>query len=652
MDYLDKFLQKNCQKEKLTSEANLNSSFDINKILNGDNKTLINFAKLLLCISSLCSIKDKHLTKVSFLEAETQNEYFSSVELFFSVDNNNEKQNNNFFDINNFDNLNLSESLMNDLKDLKMTEEEKKPEKKEETTVLTLGSSTFDVNNKISYEDNPFEKTDMESKYFGKISETNNTNDNNNKDTSGQLDINAIKQQLINNTKNLQPIEVEKKIYVNTAQETTEPEINPVENKEKKNNFSNIDKYIQNPYTKSDKQTVIVEKKTYCDFVKIGQEGKPDITTNNNTKNTTTNTNKLTTLNSILNPNNDHLKPNIVNNIIITDKNMSPVNEISLFLSGGDFLHKKIDILEETLMKNSEMYNYVIDKYEKELKTLKEEIENMKIKHKDELDNLSKEKKDYENKINNLSNLKTDNLTELDKIKNELNNEKIKYNELLIIKNNIEKEKNDNSNLNNIQINQKDKEILELKKNLDELSKQLNKKDIENLQLKRTIDELKEQKEKELSDFQKQIKDVTYLKDQEISMLNDKIKSEQNNQQLDRTQLEQNFENYKINSNKINNDLMNQNNLLKRQVDEIPFLKQEIEKYKTLYDNIDNESAKLHKDVMDYQDRLEVGGKINQELNQKIEVLERKLNSDPYFAKEIMSKTLYNFAVRIMAEGN
>ena len=652
MDYLDKFLQKNCQKEKLTSEANLNSSFDINKIINGDNITLINFAKLLLCISSLCSIKDKHLTKVSFLEAETQNEYFSSVELFFSVDNNNEKQNNNFFDINNFDNLNLSESLMNDLKDLKMTEEEKKPEKKEETTVLTLGSSTFDVNNKISYEDNPFEKTDMESKYFGKISETNYTNDNNNKDTNGQLDINAIKQQLINNTKNLQPIEVEKKIYVNTAQETTEPEINPVENKEKKNNFSNIDKYIQNPYTKSDKQTVIVEKKTYCDFVKIGQEGKPDITTNNNTKNTTTNTNKLTTLNSILNPNNDHLKPNIVNNIIITDKNMSPVNEISLFLSGGDFLHKKIDILEETLMKNSEMYNYVIDKYEKELKTLKEEIENMKIKHKDELDNLSKEKKDYENKINNLSNLKTDNLTEVEKIKNELNNEKIKYNELLIIKNNIEKEKNDNSNLNNIQINQKDKEILELKKNLDELSKQLNKKDIENLQLKRTIDELKEQKEKELSDFQKQIKDVTYLKDQEISMLNDKIKSEQNNQQLDRTQLEQNFENYKINSNKINNDLMNQNNLLKRQVDEIPFLKQEIEKYKTLYDNIDNESAKLHKDVMDYQDRLEVGGKINQELNQKIEVLERKLNSDPYFAKEIMSKTLYNFAVRIMAEGN
>ena len=237
-------------------------------------------------------------------------------------------------------------------------------------------------------------------------------------------------------------------------------------------------------------------------------------------------------------------------------------------------------------------------------------------------------------------------------MKNELNNEKIKYNELLITKNKIEKENNDIKNLNNIKINQKDKEIVELKQNLDELNKQLNKKDIENLQLKKNINELKEQKEKELSDFQKQIKDVTLLKDQEISMLNNKIKSEQNNQQLDRTQLEQNFENYKINSNKITNDLMNQNNILKRQVDEIPFLKQEVEKYKTLYENIDNESAKLHKDVIDYQDRLEVGGKINQELNQKVEALERKLNSDPYFAKEIMSKTLYNFALKIMTEGN
>ena len=646
MDSLDKFLQNNCQKERLTIDANLNSSFDINKIINGEEQILIKFAKLLLCISSLCSIKDKYLTKVSFLEAETQNEYFSSVELFFSVDNNNEKQNNNFFDINNFDNLNLSESLMNDLKDLKITEEEKKPEKKEETTVITLGSSTFDVNNKITYEDNPFETTDMESKYFGKVSEINKTNDNNIKENFGQLDINTIKQQMINNTKNLQPIEVEKKIYINTSQETTEPEINIVEHKEKEKgiNFSNMDKYIQNPYIKSDKpQTVIVEKKTYCDFVKIGQEGKPY----------NTNTNKITTLNSIIkSDNNKNIQPNILNNIIITDKNMSPVSEISLFLSGGDFLHKKIDILEETLMKNSEMYNYVIDKYEKELKSLKEEIENIKIKHKGEIDSLSKEKKEYENKINNLSTLKTDNQTEIEKMKNELNNEKIKYNELLITKNKIEKENNDIKNLNNIKINQKDKEIVELKKNLDELNKQLNKKDIENLQLKKNINELKEQKEKELSDFQKQIKDVTLLKDQEISMLNNKIKSEQNNQQLDRTQLEQNFENYKINSNKITNDLMNQNNILKRQVDEIPFLKQEVEKHKTLYENIDNESDKLHKDVIDYQDRLEVGGKINQELNQKVEALERKLNSDPYFAKEIMSKTLYNFALKIMTEGN
>ena len=195
MDSLDKFLQKNCQMEKLTPEANLNTSFDINKIINKDNQTLINFAKLLLCISSLCSIKDKHLTKISFLETETQNEYFSSVELFFSVDsyNENDKQNNNYFDINNFDNLNLSESLMKDLKDLKITEENK-PEKIDNKAVLDSSN-------------NAFETTDMQSQNFGKVSEINNTNDN----SSGQNEIEEIKKQIINNSKILDPIKVEKK---------------------------------------------------------------------------------------------------------------------------------------------------------------------------------------------------------------------------------------------------------------------------------------------------------------------------------------------------------------------------------------------------------------------------------------------------------
>ena len=90
---------------------------------------MINFMKLLLCISSLSSIKDKHLTKVSFLEAQTQNAYFSSVDYFLSLENNQNNNNdnqNNIFDINNFDNLNLSESLVNDIKNIKNAIPEKK----------------------------------------------------------------------------------------------------------------------------------------------------------------------------------------------------------------------------------------------------------------------------------------------------------------------------------------------------------------------------------------------------------------------------------------------------------------------------------------------------------------------------------------------
>ena len=335
-----------------------------------------------------------------------------------------------------------------------------------------------------------------------------------------------------------------------------------------------------------------------------------------------------------------------------TNTNLSQVNEITLFLSGGDFLHKKINILEETLMKNSEMYNYVIDKYEKDLKILKEELENLKIKHKEEIDKLTKEKDEYINQVNDLSSLKNDNRNEIDKIKSELNSEKMKYNELLNVKINLEKEKNENNNFNNAQIEQKDKEILDLKKNIDELNRRLNKADIENNELKKTVEELRKQKEKEMNDYQKQIKDVTFLKDQEISMLNDKIKSEQNNINDKSLLLEKNFENYKINANKIHNDLMEQNNMLKSQVEEIPFLREEVEKYKKLYENIDNENAKLHSDNINFQDRLEMGGKLNMELKHKIEILEKKLNSDPYFAKEIMSRTLYNFAMRIMDENN
>ena len=275
-------------------------------------------------ISSLSSKKDEYLTKVSFLEAQTQNEYFSSVESFISIDNNNNQ--NPTFDFNNIDNLNLSESLMNNLKSLNINTSiqiqkdknfEKQLEKKDiqegETVKLTLGSSTFPINNQINCDDNPFENN-VHSTFFAKKPDNKNKNEEFKSDQKKGIFLNEIKTEILNN--NLKPIKVEKKIYTN------EDEDNPFRN-------DNDDK--NNP------QKVIVETKTYCNIVKIGKEiaGKE--------------------------------------NIKIDNINFVPINEISFFLGGGDFLKRKINILEEILMKNSEMNNYVINKYEKDSKILKDE---------------------------------------------------------------------------------------------------------------------------------------------------------------------------------------------------------------------------------------------------------------------------------------
>ena len=518
---------------------------------------------------------------------------------------------------------------MNDLKDLKNNittsinmEDEKKNVNENDINKkpLTLGSSSFGVNNTINLDDNPYD-TFVNTQYFGKISD--NKNDNNTIDISIQKDI------INNNMNNMQPINVEKKVYTNPTKEIIESEIKPLQGVNTNINLDN---------NKDTQQTVIVEKKTYCGFVNVGKDG-----INNNIN---ANINDINSNINKYNSNINNINPNI------NSKDLLSINEISFYLSGGDFLHKKINILEETLMKNSEMYNYVIDKYEKDSKLLKEEIENLKKElensknnHKNEIEKLTKEIDNYKNRINDLSSLKNDNQGEIERVKNELNDLKIKYNELLNIKNNIEKENIENKNINNNQ-------ILELKKNIDELKIQLNKKDIENEQLKKTINEFKIQKEKEFSDFQKQIKDITALKDQEISMLNDRIKNEQFNQNDRATLLERDFQEYKINTTKMNNELRNQNNELKRQTNEIPLLRQEIEKYKNLYETIDNENAKMHGEFSNLQDKFEIGRKLNEDLNKKINDYERKLNSDPYFAREIMSKTLYKFATRIMMENN
>ena len=655
IESLESYIKDNCQEEKLTYFANLSDSFDISQILEGNEKALINMIKLLLFISSLSSIKEKHLSNINSLETEVQNNYFSSVELFLKLDNNNQEVS---FDLNNLDNLNLSESIMNDLKELKNSnnnnievqkteDKNKEPENNNnQKPDLTLGSSTFAINNKIDMEDNPFDydnEAQSKAMILGKIVDNINMGkevkeekyekENESEKKESPIDLNNYSKEFLPpvtinkkhdkpeeklitldqmiNSDNMEPVREKTTIFTNTPKGDSEPE-------KIQDNAS-----LNNPYkdiTKTEK--VIVEEKTYCKLIKIGKDGKP-IDAN-------IDINMAATGNK---------------NIADVIKCILPTNEMSFFLSGGDFLHKKINILEETILKNSEMYNSVIERYENQIKNLKNQL-------KDEQENMSKEKDNYMNEINSLSSMKSNTQSEIDNIKNELNNQKKKYEDLLNIKNRLEKEMSESKNSNDLKDKLKNSEISELKRKIDELNGKLNKSNIENEQMKKTIEELKQQKEKEILEQQKQIKDIKSLKDQEISMLNDKIRNIESNREDKNSSLEKQFEEYKNNSNNIHNKLLSENNDLKARLYEVPILKQDVEKYKKLFEDIDNKNAKLYNENMDLKDRLERGGKLNKELKQKINNLENKLKSEPFYAKQIMSETLFNFALKIMTENN
>lgn len=654
IESLESYIKDNCQEEKLTSFASLSDSFDINQILEGNEKILINVIKLLLFISSLSSIKDKHLNSINSLETEVQNDYFSSIDLFLKLDNNNQDIS---IDLNNLDNLNLSESIMNDLKELKnsnnnievqMLEDKiKEPENKNnQKPDLTLGSSTFAINNKIDMEDNPFgndNESESKAMILGKIVDNINKgkevkeekyekeNESEKKESptdfknyaneflpsltinkrNDKPEENLVTLDQIINSDNTKPVKEKTTIFVNTPKGDSEPE-------QIKDNAN-----LNNPYkevTKTEK--VIVEEKTYCKLIKIGQDGKPI--------DSEINVNMAATGNK---------------NIADVIKCILPTNGMSFFLSGGDFLHKKINILEETILKNSEMYNKVIEKYENQIKNLKTQLQ-------DELENMSKEKNNYMNEINSLSSMKNNTQGEIENIRNELNNEKKKYSDLLNVKNRLEKEINDTKNSNDLKDKQNNSQISELKRKIDELNEKLNKSNIENEQMKKTIEELKQLKEKEILEQQKQIKDIKSLKDQEISMLNDKIRNIENNRDDKNFSLEQQFEEYKNNSNNIQNKLLNENNNLKQQLCEMPILKQDVVKYKKMFEDIDNKNAKLQNENKNLKDRLEQGRKLNNDLKQKIYNLEKQLKSEPFYAKQIMSETLFNFAYKIMTENN
>ena len=158
------------------------------------------------------------------------------------------------------------------------------------------------------------------------------------------------------------------------------------------------------------------------------------------------------------------------------------------------------------------------------------------------------------------------------------------------------------------------------------------------------------------SKFQKKIKERTSLKEQEIQSLNNQIKNADTAKNTNML-IQRDFENFKVNSNKITSDLMSQNNELKQQVsdlmqqvNEIPQLKREIERLKIINDTQDKDKQLLLGENNKCKQALIQGKKGYDELLIKYHNVEKKLNSDPYFAKEIMSRTLYNFAFRIMSE--
>ena len=292
----------------------------------------------------------------------------------------------------------------------------------------------------------------------------------------------------------------------------------------------------------------------------------------------------------------------LMKNNFANSEGIVQVSEISLFLSGGDFLHKKIEVLDETIIKNSEMYNNILDKLEKEKSDLKQS------------------KIDLES----------------------FNDEKAA-------------------------------QIKELKQKLDEELSQLIKKNEEIIQLQKALDENKSKNDKELTQSQKQIKDITDLKDQEIAKLKEKIKSDQiklnkqaenlsllqqeNNElkrQLESAPSPQENDELKKQVNNMNlvyqenaqlkqqlenmNLLQQENEKLKNQMNNMNLVYQENTKFKTYYEDGEKEKGKMKNDIIMYQD--------------KINVLEQKLNSDPYYAREIMSKTLYDFALKMMSENN
>lgn len=194
----------------------------------------------------------------------------------------------------------------------------------------------------------------------------------------------------------------------------------------------------------------------------------------------------------------------------------------SFYLWGGNYLQKKIDFLEETISKNKEMFERIINNYVFQINTLKEKIDSLKVEHNLAFSEMMK-KKEFE----------------------------------------IQKILND-KNLNNS----------------EELIRFRNEKNLEIENLTKIMNQKESMKNKEIDQMQNKLNEEKIKREKELELFN-----------LDRIKVKNDYE----------------------------------KKIKDLNDKI-----------KDYDERLQMS--------------QNKLKSDPFFAREVISKTLFDFASKIMEE--
>ena len=410
---------------RLTPNSELLSFFNIQSILNKDQKSIINLAKLLLCISSFSSNKGQNLKKVSSLDLSLVQLYYDSVYLFLIKNN------------------------------------EKKTSISNNNNNILIGS--------IFGEDKREEKKD-DSKEIEKLKK-----------------IIEEKDSLINQYKTSELMKQDISVI-----QTDQDFLAGGEDMTMMNFNFDLDFDLKN-----NNQKVIyqIEKNTSFSFEKI------------------------------------NIKQIFMDSLPTSQKNTNNSNNSSQYFSitksffdlpGADLLHKKIELLEETISNNRDMYKRIISDYQVQLDSLKEKINSLNLEHNKAF---SEFRKSQEIEIQNIMNAKN-------------------YN------------------------------------NSEELIRFRNEKNLEIENLRNIMNQRENMKNKEIEDMQNKLNEEKLRREKELELFN-----------LDRVKVMNEYDK------KINN---------------------------------------LNIKIKDYEEKLQNA--------------QNRLKSDPYYAREILSRTLFNFASTIMKE--